>query len=515
MLDLYTPRSAPTVMAQARRARASWWLMFLGLLGISVISSLLMLRSTPSPSSIAWLLYLACLAAILYRPRFGVYLLVGLTLFGDNNLHPWYPFTKNFSSRESLLFLADALVFSPLETFIVATGVSWLGRMVMERRFKIHFGPIFWPAVLFLAFITYGLAFGLLRGGNTVIALWETRSIYYMLALLLFTANLIETRAQLSRLLWIIALLLFLKGIAGVMYVANVLQWDRTGVERIAEHSMSIHFNLLFVLVAAVWMYHDSTLRRLILPLLTPVVLFSFVANQRRAGFITLAIAVLIIVLLLYREHRKLFWFIAPTGGVAFLAYLAAFWNNTGSLGIMARAVRSVIGQPTARDAASNIYRDIENINIMFTIQTAPLQGVGFGQKFYIIAPMADISVFEWWEYITHNSVLWIWMKAGAGGFYALLLLVGMAMIVGGRMVRTMPRGELRTAALVASLYLMMHFIYAYVDMSWDIRSMVLVGTMMGVLTALPGIAARPLPVPERRWPWQPDPAAARAQPGS
>jgi hypothetical protein len=138
--------------------------------------------------------------------------------------------------------------------------------MAVERRFRIHFGPIYWPAALFLCFVTYGLAYGLVRGGNTVIALWEARSIYYMLAMLLLVANLIETRAQLSRLIWIIAIVLFLKGIAGVMYVANVLQWDRTGVERIAEHSMSIHFNLLFVLVAAVWMYHDSTLRRLILP---------------------------------------------------------------------------------------------------------------------------------------------------------------------------------------------------------------------------------------------------------
>lgn len=508
MLDLYTPRPAQSVATQARRAQIGWWLMFLGLLGFSVASSLLMVRAKPSPSSIAWLLYLAGLAAILYRPRLGVYLLLGLTLFGDNNLHPWFPFTKNFSSRESLLFLADPLVISPLETFIVATGVSWLGRMAVERRFRIHFGPIFWPAALFLCFVTYGLAYGLVRGGNTVIALWEARSIYYMLAMLLLVANLIETRAQLSRLIWIIAIVLFLKGIAGVMYVANVLQWDRTGVERIAEHSMSIHFNLLFVLVAAVWMYHDSTLRRLILPLLTPVVLFSFIANQRRAGFITLAIAGAILLLLLYRENRKLFWFLAPTSMVTFLAYLAAFWNSTSSLGIMARAVRSIVGQPTARDAASNIYRDLENVNIMFTIKTAPLQGVGFGQKFHIIVPMADISAFEWWEYITHNSVLWIWMKTGVGGFYALLLLIGAAMLVGGRMVRTMPRGELRTAALVATLYLMMHFVYAYVDMSWDIRSMILVGTMMGVLSALPRIAARPVPTPERRWPWQPDPAA-------
>jgi hypothetical protein len=267
---------------------------------------------------------------------------------------------------------------------------------------------------------------------------------------------------------------------------------------------MSIHFNVFFILMIAIWLYHDSTLKRLLIPLMAPSILFSFFANHRRAGFLTLGIVVAVIFLLLYREHRKLFWTIAPTGTVLFLAYLAVFWNNMGSIGIVARAVRSVVGQPTARDAASNIYRDIENINSMFNIKSSPLLGLGFGQKFRMVAPMPDIShAFAWWEYITHNSIMWIWMQCGAGGFFSMLLLVGSAMILGGRAVWDMPRGPLRGAALTASLYLLAHFIYAYVDMSWDTDSMVLVGTMMGLINCLYQVAAQPVSIPARRWPWQ------------
>jgi hypothetical protein len=214
---------------------------------------------------------------------------------------------------------------------------------------------------------------------------------------------------------------------------------------------------------------------------------------------------------MLYRENRKLFFILVPTGATIFLLYLAAFWNNTGSIGIIARAVRSVVGQPTARDAASNVYRDLENVNSMFNIKSSPIFGIGFGNKFHIVTPMPDISFFEWWEYITHNSIMWIWMEAGAGAFFAMLLLTGMTMIVGGRAVWNVPHGQMRAVALTATLYVFMHFTYAYADMSWEVVSMTFVGTMMGLINSLEVIAARSLPVQVKRWPWVPDsPAPAQ-----
>jgi hypothetical protein len=327
--------------------------------------------------------------------------------------------------------------------------------------------------------------------------------------MLILTSNLIQTRLQVNRLIWLMALALSYKGILGVVYVATELKWDIGSVEAIAEHAMSIHLNAFFILAIAVWFYHDSVLKRIIFPILTPFLLYSFFANHRRAGFLTLGLGIGIILTMLYRENRKLFFILAPTGVTAFILYLGAFWNNTGSIGIIARAVRSVVGQPTARDASSNVYRDIENINTMFNIKSSPIFGLGFGNKFHIVAPMPDISfAFAWWEYITHNSIMWIWMEAGVGAFFSMLLLTGMTMIVGGRTVWKMPYGPLRGVALTATLYVLMHFIYAYADMSWEGISMTFVGTMMGLINSLEVIAARPLPAQIKRWPWVPDSTA-------
>ena len=46
---------------------------------------------------------------------------------------------------------------------------------------------------------------------------------------------------------------------------------------------------------------------------------------------------------------------------------------------------------------------------------------------------------------------------------------------------------------LTATLYVVMHFLYAYADMSWDNQSMVYMGAMLGIINAV-DYATRPAP---------------------
>lgn len=513
MIDTFTFQAKPLTSAmQARRAERVWWLWLATLLTLSGMAGLLMLRGAPSWAALGWVAFIAGIVAVLYEPRYGVYQLIGFGLAGDMILSPWFPFVKNLSSAESLLFFGRATSFSPAEIFLALTFVSWLGRAAMQRKFKGFAGPLFWPAVLFGLFITFGLVYGITHGGDRKIALWEVRSIYYLPAMVILTSNLICTRGQLNALIWIIICALFYDTLNGIFFVANELNFNTRAVEAIAEHSFSIHLNVAFVLAITVWLFRGSRAKRMVLPLMLPVLLFSYFANQRRASFITLALALLLIAFVMYHTHRRLFWTIVPIALVLGAVYLAAFWNSTGGLGMPARAIRSVIApQEGGRDDSSNVYRVIENLNTRFTIQSRPLTGVGFGNKFYIVVPMPDISFFEWWEYITHNSIMWMWMQSGVGGFFTMLLLVGMALLVGTRAFWRMPGGDLSAIALTCTLYVVMHFVYAYVDMSWEAQSMLFVGTAMGVLNGLERLVAAPVPAPARRWPWQP---AAPLAPG-
>lgn len=502
-----------TVQYHAKRAQQTQviWLALLLTTSAYILVQLLFGIKGADVSAIAWAFFLTGVIAIFFRPRYGVYLTLFLTLLGDMVLVWWYPFYKNFSSAESLLYLNDSLIMSPLELYIVLTYLSWLIRGIRTRQIDFYGGSLFVPAVVFAIFMVFGLGWGLTHGGSMTIGLWESRPIFYLPAMLILASNLLQKREHVHTLIWWIMAALFVEGMIGFYSFAVFLQFDMSHIEAITEHSAAIHMNTLFVLIAAGLLYRVSRRKLLILVMMVPPVLVTYIVTQRRASYIALIIALAIMSFFLYRERQKLFWMIIPPAAMLGVLYVAAFWNVQGPAGMVAQAVKSVIAEDQAsdKDLRSNLYRQIENVNSEFTIKQVPLTGVGFGNKFYILVPMPDISFFEWWEYITHNSVIWIWMKTGIGGFFSMIFLVGMSLIVGAKTLLRMPGGELSAAALTMLLYIVMHFVYAYVDMSWDVQSMVYVGTAMGILNALERIVAKPVPTPFKRWPWQPEPVPA------
>lgn len=503
LADSFATRRHPSVSAYQRRGKRNTVLGFLALYGLTALVTLGMLRGTASPVMALWLVYLAGLVTCLVKPRYGLYLVVLLSLIGDWMMWPAYPFLKNFSSEESWFFLHNRLIVNPLETYLVSILIAWLAQDLARRRFSFRSGPIFGPLLVFVAFVSVMLGYGLARGGNANVALWEVRPIYHLALTFLLAANLIRTRQHVNSLLWTLLVAIAIRGLVGVIYVATVLEGSLAGQERIGSHAMSIFFDSIFVMTIGAFLFREHLHKRIWLVLLLPPIIFSFFANQRRASFIALALALLMIGLVLFLTKRQLFWRFVPLVLALSVVYLGVFWNSSHPLGLGARALRSVMGTADVRDIQSNQYRDLENTNVLYTIRQAPV-GLGFGQKFFIITPLPDISFFVWWEYITHNAVLWLWMKGGIWTFVAGLTLMGMALCVGAQAIRTLPDGVLRNSALTFTLYLLMHFIYSYVDMAWESPSMVYVGVAMGVLSVLPLIAAASEPGRPRRWPWSP-----------
>ena len=147
----------------------------------------------------------------------------------------------------------------------------------------------------------------------------------------------------------------------------------------------------------------------------------------------------------------------------------------------------------------------VENVNLHFTIQQVPFTGVGFGKQFFVLVPMADISFFAWWQYLPHNAILWVWLKMGVFGFIATLFLIGLSIMSGAQALRRLPNHDLSAIAFIATMYIVMHFTYTYVDIAWDIQSMVLMGAMMGIVNSIEHVVAKPVQLPTRRWPWQAD----------
>ncbi|MCA9925603.1 MAG: O-antigen ligase family protein [Anaerolineales bacterium] len=506
-----SPASTRTAVFQERRSQVVWLGWFVFIIGLTGLIGLFMLRAglPPHPSTIAWVIYLAGIALIFKNPRFGVYLIMCFGLMGDGTLSYWFPFVKNFSSSESLLYLHDALIISPMELYLALTYMAWLGRMAMQHNWQFFQGDLFWPMLVFTGFVIFGLVYGLGTGGNVNIALWEARPILYLPAMFILISNLFTKREHFSHLMWFIIFALFVEGWFGVRFYIVEIKMDLSQVESITEHSAAMHMNTYFALMLAVWLYKGSSpTKRLLLPLMVAPVALTYIATQRRSSFLTIGVAVALMFIILLKENKQAFWLIVPPATVLGLLYVAAFWNSSSAIAMPVSAIKSVVAEDesNAADQASNAYRLIENLNSDYTIHAEPITGVGFGNKFYIVYPMPDISFFEWWEYITHNSIIWFWMKTGTGGFMSMIYLVALTVAVGARAVWRLPGGDINAITLTAVLYIIMHFIYAYVDMSWDTQSMIYVGTMIGIINRVEHVVSQPVRLPPKRWPWQRDP---------
>src|SRR5512133_2648339 len=133
-----------------RQAGRRWWVWFCLLVVLTAAIGVVMLLSGPEPSVIAWMLYFAGIAVIVLEPRYGLYLVLFLTLADDQVLLPWFPFIRNFSSPESLFYIqGHEFIFSPLETYLVLTLACWLARAALRRRLDFRSGPLFGAAAAF------------------------------------------------------------------------------------------------------------------------------------------------------------------------------------------------------------------------------------------------------------------------------------------------------------------------------------------------------------------------------
>jgi O-antigen ligase len=223
-----------------------------------------------------------------------------------------------------------------------------------------------------------------------------------------------------------------------------------------------------------------------------------FVLSQRRAAVIALIVGLLTLGALLYQRRRAAaVWFMLVTilvGG----AYTAAFWNSTGSIGFGAQAVKTVIApeELSLEDQSSDLYRQIEAYDIWYTIRSNELLGVGFGQRFLKPVALPDISRFVFADYMPHNSILWIWIKMGVGGFMATLYLIARTIQHGVRSVNRIQSPNLNSIVMASVIYVVMYTVYCYVDIGWDIRSTVFLAMAIAICADLQTVLETPEDAP-------------------
>ena len=254
--------------------------------------------------------------------------------------------------------------------------------------------------------------------------------------------------------------------------------------------------NAVFIFVLALWLLKRGTRTfRVTVTLLVIPIVIAYLVSERRAAFVALVVGAIILFVVLLWTRPQTFWKVAPVVMVIGVLYTGAFWNSEASIGFPAQAIKSVIApdQLDAKDQSSDLYREIEKVDILYTINSSKFLGIGFGHEFLRPVALPTITSFNLATYKPHDSILWIWMKAGIGGFVAMLFLFAMTMRKGATVLRG-AAGDRQLPVLIAMVsFVAMYAVYCYVDIGWDAQNVVMLALAMALIGTWPRLTADPL----------------------
>lgn len=480
---------ASSVEGQIARDRRIWRSTYLVMMLVGTALALLARRGGLSAFPVAVALLLLILFAWSTFPTVALHLTVFATLVGDSVTMIWYPMMKNFSGRESILYIHDRLTFSPID-LILGFATAALFVRSLARDEPLTRGPLLRPLLVFTGFVVLGFVYGIARGGDSRVAVFEVRPLLYLPLVYLLASNLCRTAVQFRRLMWTALAAIVVQSLVSLLHYAGLSSESKSNLESLGEHGSAVGMNLLFILLISWWAYRGCSLRgRALLISMTVPVFWAYLLYNRRAAVVALLVGVILISIILYWRQPRTFWKFAPVFAVVLAVYVVLFWNSTSLAGFPAQSVKAVVSpnSVSTKDLSSDIYRQLEIKNLNFTIRQFKLLGRGFGQPFLQPFPMPQLNAsFEFHNYISHNSILWIWIQTGFFGFVAMLYMFGRALMLGAARTRSVPRGPDLAVVGAATILIAMFAVFAFVDIAWDARNTLLLGVAFAMAAHYP-----------------------------
>ena len=376
--------------------------------------------------------------------------------------------------------------FSIAEAILVMTLVVWMVKAISMRNVKVETGAFFPWFAAYMCMVVFGCIRGIGSGGDLQMALWEVRSQFLMFFAYLLGANLMRERKDVIPLLWCAILGIGLKGMVGIWAYSQMTVITEQGV---LTHEESLFFNVLIFIALISWVAKGDTKMKWFSLLLTPACIFTALQNQRRSGIAALIVALvpLFPVLIHVLEKRKVTVKRFVIGFAIFNAiYMPIAWNGQGAWALPARAIRSNT-DPNERDASSDYYRMVENINLKATRDRSPIIGIGYGKPYDMLIYQPGIEQFdEFLKYLPHNSIMWIWMRIGHVGFICFLMLLATVCIKGVQILKNTQDVLLQTVGVLGLVTPIMLFTFGKFDMAMvNYRIVIMTGSFMGVLSVL------------------------------
>jgi O-antigen ligase len=348
---------------------------------------------------------------------------------------------------------------------------GWTSQLPMVRPMNVALTV---SAVTLVALDLLGTA----RGGDFNESLWQLRhTLLFPLRVLLLLRALDGTVDELKTIGKVVIGVTILKSLIGIYFLREVAE----PLGRDPEFTTSHTDTLLFVPVLAIFinlMIERFTWKNMFscLPWVA-IVLYGMNCNDRRLAYVCLAFCGIASLLLApWTRFKKILARTVIYGGPLFVLYAMAGWSSTGGrFFFLARLARSLLeGDPTQVNEAD--YRDLENMDVMYSWSTSPLVPNGYGHKMQLLFPLPDISnYFATWQYHPHNQYLWTMSNCGPLGFTLVMMPFVVALYLAARTYRVAQDVWVRVAMLTCIGTIISVFAQWYGDMgslSWTVSWM-------------------------------------------
>jgi O-antigen ligase len=451
--QVYQPTNVLGLRETKRRQHLQQTLLgiFAGLLSLSAGVSYVLVEPTTLLVPIL-ILSVTLLPAILwYYPRLALYGFFSSALLFEvfqqiksgEGLTDAVPFFWNINTMFQS-YLGTNPKVAPMNFFelvlMIFAGVTLL-RFATHQRVHIRCGSLFWPILGYLGFVAVGWLNGMATGGNFNEALQEVRAQVYFGVAYFLSVNAVKTKENIDKLIWITFLCIVFKAF-NYIYRHLMIFHGEIQDGGVGSHEEAFFFVSFIMLLSVLSISRVQQKLQILMWALVPLVLYANITTNRRTAYAAVVIALPVLFLSAYKgfpSARKNIIRVLMAIIVIFPPYFIAFRDSSGAIGGPARAINSAIA-PNERDSSSDIYRQSENYDLMFTMRSSPVSmtiGYGYGKRFFTPASLDSIKdIYTWYTLLPHNQILWVWMRLGTIGFLVFWGMICAIIVYACRIIR-------------------------------------------------------------------------------
>jgi len=395
----------------------------------------------------------------------------------------------SFSGMDVMLVV---LILCALARHLVNSNVDRRGRVPVPK-------PLVQLALLAIGGMLYVWASGLLRGGNFSMSLWQVDRVMYIPIFFLLFQIALRGPQDYVALMRVVLVAACARALLAVYIIRTVTPpppkpGEEPGLAYATTHHDTMLFAGAFVLVLALLIERAGGKKAKWLALaVLPILSAGIIANNRRLAWVQVAIVMgtLYFVKPWTALKRKITMTIVKIAPLAAI-YIAVGWNQKGGIWKPAAIMRSILDSQTDD---STLWRDIENFDLVSTVQQFPFLGTGYGHPYLEVIPLPAVD-YPLEFYIPHNSLIGLWAYCGYFGFTALTLIFGGGVYFAMRGYYAAERPADRAAAITALGAIVIYLVQVYGDVG--------LGAWAGVFTVAPALAiAGKIAVATGGWPAQ------------